>query len=161
MFRLELPWKVAASFLGRICSVKRHTWNVCFWEFKFSTGKIKGFGFFFLWKAATFSQRHLPSHKSSTLSKSHFSEVVSTSPSRSPIAVIDCTPPQSSFFSYSTSIYIFAVSAYNSDTIYISLQIAAAFLESRFARLSRLMQIIHHFLYSQVSGCLFLCSLQE
>lgn len=156
-FALSCHEKQLGVFLAEFPVLKDLCEMFGFQEFKFSIGKRKDF----LWKTATFSQRHLLSHKFSILSKSHFSEVVSTSPSYSPIPVIDCTPLQSSFFSYSTSIYIFAVSAHNSDTIYISLQITALFLESVFACLSCLMQIIYHLLCSQVWSCLFLCSLQQ
>lgn len=85
-----------------------------FQKFNFAIGKRKDL----LWKAATVSQRRLLSHKSSGLSKSHFSGV-STGPSHSPTAGIDCTPLQSSFFTYSTSIYISAVNVNNWDIIYI------------------------------------------
>lgn len=106
--------------------------------------------FFFYGKQPFFPQRHLLSHKSSTVSESHFTGAVSASASYSPIPVIDCTPLQSSFFSYSTSIYIFPVSAHNSDSIYISLQITTLLLEFAFAFLSCLLQIIYHFSSSQV-----------
>lgn len=95
-----------------------------FREFRLTIRKRKGLWLFcfvfFCGKQPFLPQRHLLSHKSSTVSKSHFTEVVSASASYSPIPVIDCTPLQSSFFSYSTSIYIFPVSAHNSDYLHFS-----------------------------------------
>lgn len=122
-----MPWvatKNVWSFLGRISGVKRHTWNIWFSGVQAYNKKKKRIVvvllFFFCGKQPFLPQRHLLSHKSSTVSKSHFTEVVSASASYSPIPVIDCTPLQSSFFSYSTSIYIFPVSAHNSDYLHFS-----------------------------------------